>query len=144
MDYHAPVTARSGDQTAASRPVISAVLPVYGVQQYLAECLDSVLAHPGADLEVIAVDDASPDGCGEILDARAALDPRLKVIHLERNGGPGNARNTGLDVAIGDYLWFIDSDDIVTPGAVAAIIERLGAELPDVLLIDCRDGYACR
>lgn len=119
-----------------SRPRISVVLPVYGIQQYLPECLDSVLARPGSDVEVIAVDDASPDGCGEILDARAALDPRLQVIHLERTGGPGNARNIGLERATGDYLWFVDSDDVVTDGAVEAIIQRLDAELPDVLLID--------
>jgi CDP-glycerol glycerophosphotransferase len=123
-----------------SRPRISIVLPVYRVQQYLPECLDSVLARPGTDVEVIAVDDASPDDCGKILDARAALDPRLQVIHLERNGGPGNARNVGLDRASGDYLWFIDSDDVVTSGAVEAIIKRLDSELPDVLLID----YQCR
>lgn len=119
-----------------TRPQLSVVLPVYGVQQYLAQCLDSVLAHSGTDVEVIAVDDASPDGCGQILDARAALDPRLQVIHLERNGGPGNARNIGLERAAGDYVWFIDSDDIVADGAVEAIIQRLGSELPDVLLID--------
>lgn len=122
-----------------SRPRISIVLPVYRVQRYLPECLDSVLARPGTDVEVIAVDDASPDGCGEILDARAAIDPRLQVIHLERNGGPGNARNVGLERATGDYLWFIDSDDVVTDGAVDAVIRRLGSELPDVLLID----YEC-
>jgi len=122
-----------------SRPRISIVLPVYRVEQYLPQCLDSVLARPGTDVEVIAVDDASPDGCGEILDARAAIDPRLQVIHLERNGGPGNARNVGLERATGDYLWFIDSDDVVADGAVDALIGRLGSELPDVLLID----YVC-
>jgi CDP-glycerol glycerophosphotransferase len=121
---------------APGRPRISVVLPVFRVQKYLAECLDSVLAHPGDDLEVIAVDDASPDGCGQILDERAARDSRLKAIHLARNGGPGHARNTGVDAARGDYLWFIDSDDIVAGGGIEAIIDRLGAQQPDVLLID--------
>jgi CDP-glycerol glycerophosphotransferase len=122
-----------------ARPRISVVLPVYGVEQYLAECLDSVLAQPGADVEVIAVDDASPDGCGRMLAARARLDPRLRVVHLERNGGPGNARNVGLELAMGDYVWFIDSDDVMAGGAVEAITQRLSRELPDVLLIDYED-----
>jgi CDP-glycerol glycerophosphotransferase len=123
------------------RPRLSVVLPVYRVQQYLPQCLDSVLAAPAGDLEVIAVDDASPDGCGQILDERAAADPRLQVIHLPVNGGPGNARNLGLDRATGDYLWFIDGDDLVTDGAVEAIIGRLTAQQPDVLLIDYEHLY---
>ena len=115
------------------------VLPVHGVEQYLAECLDSVLAQPGADIEVIAIDDASPDDCGKILAAHARLDPRLRVVRLERNGGPGHARNVGLEVAVGDYVWFIDSDDVVTDGAIEAITGRLGREFPDVLLIGYED-----
>ncbi len=122
-----------------TRPRISVVLPVHGVEQYLAECLGSVLAQPGAEVEVIAIDDASPDGCGRILAACARLDPRLRVVRLERNGGPGNARNIGLELAVGDYVWFIDSDDVVTGGAVEAIIRRLGREFPDVLLIGYED-----
>ncbi len=123
------------------------VLPVYRVPQYLPGCLDSVLAHPGDDLEVVAVDDASPDECGQILDARAAADPRLKVIHLASNGGPGHARNTGLDAATGEYVWFVDGDDLVTDGAVGAIAGRLTALgqtglAPDLLLIDYEYLYA--
>lgn len=116
---------------------ISVVVPVYGVRQYLGACLDSVLGQDaGAGLEVIAVDDASPDGCGEVLDERARADSRLRVVHLERNGGRGNARNTGLARAAGDYVWFVDGDDMLPPGAVAAVSQRLAAERPDVLLID--------
>jgi CDP-glycerol glycerophosphotransferase len=124
-----------GSQVPAS-PRLSVVLPVYGVERYLTGCLDSVLAHPGDDIEVIAVDDASPDGCGRILAARAGLDQRLRVVHLERNGGPGNARNIGLELAAGDYVWFIDGDDMTLDGATGAIVERLSREPPDVLLID--------
>jgi len=68
-------------------PGISVVVPVYDVAEFLPSCLDSILASPLADLEVIAVDDASPDGSGAILDRRAAADPRLRVLHLDRNGG---------------------------------------------------------
>src|SRR6266498_5336540 len=85
-----------------SLPRISIVLPVYGVPEYLDACLDSVLGQAPPDIEVIAVDDASPDACGQILDARATADPRLRVTHLARNAGPGNARNVGLSHATGD------------------------------------------
>jgi CDP-glycerol glycerophosphotransferase len=114
-------------------PLISVVIPVYGVAAYLPECLDSVLG-PGGDVEVIAVDDASPDGCGALLDERAAADPRLRVIHLAANGGPGAARNAGLARASGEYVWFVDADDRLADGALAAVTGALAAQ-PDVLLI---------
>ncbi|MEP7025580.1 MAG: glycosyltransferase family 2 protein, partial [Actinomycetota bacterium] len=113
----------------------------YGVEQYLPECLDSVLAAPAAGLEVIAIDDASPDGCGELLDARAKLDPRLQVVHLPANLGPGHGRNLGLAMAAGDYVWFVDGDDTLPAGALAAVAARLTADLPDLLLIDYADRY---
>jgi len=137
-------------------PLISVVLPVYGVRQYLGECLDSVLGQPAdgqpgngsADLvrpaggiEVIAVDDASPDGCGALLDDRARIDRRLTVIHLDVNRGPGNARNIGLARATGRYVWFIDGDDLVAAGALAAIADRLAEDGPDLLLIGYQDLY---
>ena len=123
-------------------PLISVVLPVYGVPEYLGDCLDSVLGQAPADTEVIAVDDASPDACGQILDARARLDPRLKVIHLTETGGPGNARNIGLKSASGDYVWFADADDLIADGAFAEICAKLRRDQPDVLLIDYEDYYA--
>ena len=116
------------------RPLISVIIPVYDVAAYLPGCLDSVLG-PGGDVEVIAVDDASPDGCGALLDARAAADPRLRVIHLRANGGAGPARNAGLACAAGEYVWFVDADDRLAGGAVAAVTAALAAR-PDVLLID--------
>ena len=128
-------------------PLISVVIPVYDVEQYLPECLDSVLGQDGPGIEVIAVDDASPDDSGTLLDARAAADPRLKVVHLEANGGPGNARNTGLALAAGDYVWFIDGDDALAAGALTAIGARLtaaaanGGVAPDVLLIGWESSY---
>jgi CDP-glycerol glycerophosphotransferase len=116
------------------RPLISVIIPVYNVAAYLPGCLDSVLG-PGGDVEVIAVDDASPDGCGALLDARAAADPRLRVIHLRANGGAGPARNAGLACAAGEYVWFVDADDRLAGGALAAVTAAL-ASRPDVLLID--------
>lgn len=116
--------------------MLSVVVPVHRVEAYLPQCLDSILAHLGDDIEVIAVDDASPDGCGQILDRYAAADERLHVMHLAVNVGLGQARNAGLDAASGTYVWFVDSDDWLPAGAVESVIERLTAGHPDVLVID--------
>jgi CDP-glycerol glycerophosphotransferase len=114
---------------------ISVVVPAWRVQGYLGECLDSVLDQQTVDAEVISVDDASPDHSGEVLDERAAADPRLTVVHLPANGGPGPARNAGLERATGEYVWFVDGDDRIVPGALAAIEARLREEKPDVLVV---------
>jgi glycosyltransferase involved in cell wall biosynthesis len=121
----------------ATGPLISIVIPVHAVAAYIGACLDSVLGqNSSVSIEVIAIDDASPDRCGEILDQRATCDERLTVLHLGSAGGPGNARNAGLAAATGRYVWFVDGDDLLPPGAVAAVTRRLGADQPDVLLID--------
>ncbi|MFJ9905019.1 CDP-glycerol glycerophosphotransferase family protein [Streptomyces sp. NPDC101152] len=119
-----------------SQLLISLVLPVYGVEEYLRPCLDSILGQSFSSFEVIAVDDASPDGCGAILDEYASRDPRVRVVHLEANGGLGEARNTGLELARGEYVWFVDSDDLLADEALAAIAGRLTATRPDVLFFD--------
>src|SRR5580704_14751333 len=113
--------------TGPDIPLISIVLPVRGVPEFLPACLDSVLADPAASLEVIAVDDASPDGCGRILDDRAAGNPRLRVIHLAGSLGPGPGRMRGLAAAGGSYVWFVDPDDLLADGALAAIAARLAS-----------------
>jgi Glycosyl transferase family 2 len=125
--------------TGLGAPLISVVLPVGNVADFLSACLDSVLGEtgrPGGDLEVIAVDDASSDGCGHILDTRAGRDPRLRVIHLTESAGPGPARMRGLAEAAGTYVWFVDPDDLLADGALAAVTDRLASCRPDVLLID--------
>jgi CDP-glycerol glycerophosphotransferase len=130
-------------------PWLSVVVPVHGVRPYLSGCLDSVLGSPAGpaagagqtEIEVIAVDDASPDGCGALLDQRAAADHRLSVIHLDRAGGPGNARNVGLARATGGYVWFVDGDDVLPPGALGAVTARLATERPDLLLIGYQELY---
>src|SRR5689334_17200798 len=113
-------------------PLLSLVLPVGAVADYLPACLDSVLgqAGPATDVEVIAVDDAAPDGSGAILDACAAANPRLRVVHLAERGGPGPARMRGLAEATGAYVWFADPDDLLAEGAVAAVAQRLRADRP--------------
>ncbi|WP_200308956.1 bifunctional glycosyltransferase/CDP-glycerol:glycerophosphate glycerophosphotransferase [Streptomyces adelaidensis] len=123
-------------------PRFSVIVPVFKVRGFLRECLDSVLDQSYRDLEVIAVDDCSPDGSGAILDAYAARDPRVRVLPLSANVGPGRARNAGLPYAGGDFVLFLDSDDTLTPGALRALADRLDeAGDPDVLVFDHARAY---
>ncbi|MFF3844836.1 CDP-glycerol glycerophosphotransferase family protein [Streptomyces sp. NPDC002328] len=123
-------------------PRFSIIVPCFKVQGFLRECLDSVLQQSYRDIEVIAVDDRSPDGCGAILDEYAARDDRLRVLHLPENVGLGRARNAGLPQASGDYLFFLDSDDTLTVGALRAMADRLDeAGDPDVLVFDYARTY---
>jgi CDP-glycerol glycerophosphotransferase len=117
-------------------PYLSIVMPVYGVQGYLRECLDSILSQTFTDFELIAVDDGSPDHCAEILDEFAVRDPRVRVVHRDTNVGLGRARNAGLDLATGEYVWFVDSDDWLAAGALHAVATKLRQTSPDILLVD--------
>lgn len=92
--------------------LISVILPIYNVSQYLKRCIDSVMAQTYKNIEIILVDDGSTDDSGMICDEYAKLDSRIKVVH-KKNGGLSSARNAGIDVAKGEYLTFIDSDDYV-------------------------------
>ena len=121
--------------------LLTVVVPVYTVRRSLLhQCLDSVLSGltsgDAATVEIIAVNDASPDDCGTTLDTYAKRHGNLRVVHLAQNVGLGLARNAGLAEATGEYVWFVDSDDRLAPGSVAAVLERLRADRPDVLLID--------
>jgi glycosyltransferase involved in cell wall biosynthesis len=100
--------------------LISVIIPVYKVEAYLTVCVESVLAQTYEQLEIILVDDGSPDNCPKICDEFAARDSRIRVIHKE-NGGLSSARNAGIDAARGEYLAFLDSDDLWTP----VFLERL-------------------
>src|SRR5258705_13551310 len=91
-------------------PRFSVIVPAYKVQAYLHECLESVLEQSCPDLELIAVDDCSPDACGAIIDEFAARDARVRPVHLAENVGLGRARNAGLALATADYLIFLASD----------------------------------
>jgi CDP-glycerol glycerophosphotransferase len=114
---------------------VSVVVPVRNIQGYLTECLDSVLEQQSVDAEVVTVDDASTDHSGELLDERAATDERLTALHLPANAGPGPARNAGLARTSGEYVWFVDGDDRIIPGALAAVEAALLADKPDVLVV---------
>ena len=94
------------------QPKVSIIVPIYNVEKYLDECMESLLNQTLRDIEIILVDDESPDNCPRICDSYAEKDKRVKVIH-KKNGGLGFARNSGLDIATGEYVAFIDSDDFV-------------------------------
>lgn len=95
-----------------SNPLISVIVPIYKVEDYLCRCVDSIIAQEYTNLEIILVDDGSPDNCPKICDDYAQKDNRVKVVHKE-NGGLSDARNAGMKVAAGEYVSFIDSDDFI-------------------------------
>ena len=123
-------------------PTISVIITAYGVEDYLDRCLDSVLSQDGANVEVefIAVDDASADRSGAILATRH--DPRLTVIRTATTAGPGRARELGAKEATGEYLWFVDGDDELADGALAAVAAQLDRLHPDVLNVDYENIFA--
>ncbi|MBQ7596194.1 MAG: glycosyltransferase family 2 protein [Clostridia bacterium] len=99
---------------SSENPLITVVIPIYKVEKYIRRCVESVLAQTYKNLEIILVDDGSPDNCPRICDEYAENDARVKVIHRE-NGGLSAARNSGIKIAQGEYISFIDSDDYVSP-----------------------------
>lgn len=105
-------------------PLISVIVPVYRVEEYLERCVKSILSQTYKNLEVILVDDGSPDQCPAICDACAEKDVRVKVIHQENKGLSG-ARNAGIDAASGEYLAFVDSDDYVSPHFIEELYQLL-------------------
>lgn len=113
-------------------PAISVIVPVYNVERYLAACLDSIRAQTLDDFEVICVNDGSPDRSGEILELYAALDSRFRVLTIE-NQGVSHARNTGIDAALGTYLCFVDSDDLLEPEALATVVDAFEKNGGDVI-----------
>lgn len=105
-------------------PCISVIVPVYKVEKYLKACIDSILAQTYRDFELILVDDGSPDNCGKICDEYARRDDRIIVIHQENQGQAG-ARNTALDIAKGEFVTFIDSDDIVNDQYLEKLLDAM-------------------
>ena len=112
--------------------LISVIIPVYKVEAYIAECLDSVLSQSHRNIEVICVDDCGGDGSLAIAERYAEQDSRVKVIRHECNRGVGPARNTGMDAASGEYIFFIDPDDIMEPDCLSRLFaetEKRGADV---------------
>ncbi len=119
---------------------VSIVIPVYNVEKYLKECVDSVINQSYANLEIILVDDGATDSSGDMCDKYADIDPRIRVIHRE-NGGLSAARNTGLDAATGEYIYFLDSDDYIEKDTVSSLVETFESENADVVFFDAYVFY---
>lgn len=103
---------------------ISIIVPVFKVEKYLARCIESILAQTFIDLELILIDDGSPDNCGKICDEYAKKDNRITVIH-QQNGGVGRARNVGLQNATGNYISFVDADDYIAPECMETLFKLI-------------------
>lgn len=114
-------------------PLLSVIIPVYNVEPYLRKCVDSVLNQTYRNLEVILVDDGSPDGCGAICEEYAAKDDRVRVIH-KANGGLSDARNAGLAQMTGEYLTFVDSDDWLDDHALEFLYQALTESNADFVI----------
>lgn len=129
-----------------NQDLVSIVIPVYGVEPYLRRCLDSIVAQTYGRLEIICVDDASPDGSAMILAEYARRDPRIRVIRRETNGGLSAARNTGLRVASGKYVEFVDSDDWLDRDYVEKMAEAIESAGTEIAYNDsvCGEGWPCR
>lgn len=129
QSYHASVCENRPKQ-------ISVIVPIYKVERYLERCVESILNQSYTALEIILVDDGSPDGCGEMCDRFAESDHRIKVLHKE-NGGLSEARNRGMEAATGELLLFVDGDDYLQPDCCAAAAEALENAQADI----CVFGY---
>lgn len=110
---------------------VSIIVPVYNVEKYLDRCMNSLLHQTLNDIEIIMVDDESPDGCPQMCDEYATKDSRIKVIH-KKNGGLGFARNSGLEIAKGEYVTFLDSDDYVELDTYESLYNEAKAKLLDI------------
>lgn len=113
--------------------MISIIVPVYRVEQYLVKCVESLLGQTYRETEIILVDDGSPDQCGAICDGYAARDSRIRVIH-QPNGGVSSARNAGLAAASGEYIGFVDPDDWVQPDMYERMLEEMTARQADLVI----------
>ena len=111
--------------------LVSVIIPAYNIEDYIGRCLDSIISQTYKNLEIIVVDDGSRDYTGEILDNYAKKDRRIKVIHKE-NGGVSSARNKGIEVAEGDYIGFIDGDDLIEPEMYKILVDLLEEENADI------------
>ena len=119
-------------------PEVSIIVPVYKVEKYLDRCIESLIVQTISDIEIILVDDGSPDNCPSLCDRWAKKDSRIKVIHKE-NGGLGFARNSGLDIACGEYVGFVDSDDFVKHDMYEALYSAAKNEDADIAMC----GFLC-
>lgn len=115
--------------------LVSVIVPIYNVEPYLVKCIQSILCQTYKNIELILVDDGSPDNCGAICDYYAAIDERVIVIHKE-NDGVSNARNSGIEIAKGDYIYFIDADDYAEKEAIEVLVSIAENESADLVIAE--------
>lgn len=120
------------------KTIVSVIIPVYGVEEYLQDCLDSVLAQTLPDIEILCIDDASPDRCPVILDEYSKKDPRVRVFHLTQNRKQGHGRNLGFKEAKGKYVYFLDADDMIVPEAIEVLYRTAEKEHLQGILFDSK------
>ena len=113
--------------------LVSIIVPVYNVSQQLPCCLDSLVGQTYSELEIIVVNDFSPDNSQEIIDGYCTRDLRIRPLVHEQNKGPGGARNTGIEAATGDYLLFVDADDWLAPDAVEYLVNVVRERQSDIV-----------
>ena len=130
--------------------LISVIVPIYKVEEYLDECVASILSQTHSRLEVILVDDGSPDNCPQMCDDWAKKDERIRVIH-KINGGLSDARNAGIEIATGEYIAFVDSDDFIMPDMLEKLLAAIQREKADIAacgILDCegdrRRAWGCK
>lgn len=124
-----------------NNPLISIIVPVYKVEKYLSRCIESILNQTYKNIEIILVDDGSPDNCPQICDVYSKIDSRIKVIHKE-NGGLSKARNTGLDIATGEYIAFVDSDDYIEEDMYEVMLSKLKENNADICVCQWQYEYS--
>lgn len=117
----------------SATPVVSVIVPVYNVEKYLSKCIDSIIEQDYSNLDIIIVDDGTPDNSGKIADEYAKKDQRIKVIH-KPNGGVASARNVGMDAAIGEFILFVDSDDWISKDHVSHLMHLQSINDADMCL----------
>lgn len=120
--------------------LVSVIIPVYNVEKCLRRCVDSVLNQTYENIEVILVDDGSPDGCPKICDEYREKDSRIVVIHKE-NGGPASARNVGLSIFNGEFCLFVDSDDWVEEDYIEILVDKMIKKNPDIIVFGYKEDY---
>lgn len=119
---------------------VSVIVPIYGVEKYLRQCLDSICGQTYQNLEIVLIDDQSPDECGTIADGYAACDPRIRVLHIKNRGAAG-ARNQGLSVCSGDYIVFVDSDDWIEADMIERMMREAEETQADIVQCQYYDEY---
>ena len=115
-------------------PKLSIITPVFRVEEDIRQCIESVLNQEYQDWELILVDDCSPDASGRICDEYADKDQRIRVLHQQRNGGAAKARRSGMEIACGEYIGFVDADDWIQPNMYAVLVDRLEQLSVDVVM----------